>query len=245
MAQDDFIKDCMESMPQQGSLEDFKRAFCDVCINPECKRSRFTDSKWVTRMIMQEEALARPRFADPNDPAYDYLRSAYFEPVDEQTIKYYGGWVDVREDGTVVHHGETPHEEKDASKFEAAVASLKGGVEAPVEAPEPEPQPEPTPPPARRVVEVPDPPMPEPTPEPEAVVQPKPQPPSQKPQAPRPRNTEVPKSGILLGPQQIIQRPSHLLQPPEDPWAVDSGSKRDKNGRLTVRVSDGKVVKKD
>jgi hypothetical protein len=236
MAENDYIQECMESMPQQGSLDDFKRAFCDVCINPECKRSRFKDSKWVTRMIMQEEALFNPRFANENDPRYDHLRAVNFEPVDEQTLKYYGGWVDLREDGTVVHQGETPVEEKDSSKIDQAVASLKGGLTKTTEEPDSPPAPEPAE---------------EAEPEPTKVEAPAPPEPTPKPvqRSQRPKNTEVPQGGIILGPAKpdIIQRPSRLLQPPSDPWAVDGAgsSKRGKNGKLTVRVSDGKVVKED
>ena len=239
MTEKDYIQECMESMPQQGSLDDFKRAFCDVCINPDCKRSRFKDSKWVTRMIMQEDALFNPRFADPDDPRYSHLRAVNFEPVDEQTLKYYGGWVDVREDGTVVHQGETPVDEKDSSKIDQAVASLKGGLTKTIEEPAPTPVPEPAveAEPEPTVVEAP---APEPQPEPQPQ-------PVQRPQ--RPRNTEVPQGGIILGPSKpdLIQRPSRLLQPQSDPWAVDGSgsSKRGKSGKLTVRVSDGKVVKED
>lgn len=230
MSKTDFIQDCMDSMPQQGSLDDFKKAFCDVCINADCHRSRFTDSKWVTRMLMQEQALFNPSFADVDDPRYDHLRGANFETIDAPTLKYYGGWVDIKEDGTVVHHGEAEPEETDASKFDQAVSSLRGGREPVKEEPEEVHAPEPEP-----VVEV---------EQPDPVVERAPARPKRQVPPQQPRNTEMPQSGIILGPQKVIARPSHLLKPASDPWAVDSGgTKRGKNGKLTVRVSDGKVKK--
>lgn len=234
----DFIKECLESMPQKGSIDDFERAFCDVCINPDCQRSRFTDSKWLTRMILQEEALYHPVFADPNDPRYDSLRQTRFEPVDEQTVKYYGGWLDVREDGTVVRHGETPHDEKDAGNVEAALNSLRRGTPQDPESVEDNEDSEET------------------VSEPEVTRDTQSHEPAER--APvdnrktrstsrtRPRNTEVPKGGIILGPSKGTIPPT---RPPKvnDPWAVDSkgisGGRRE--GRLTVRVTDGKVVQGD
>lgn len=240
----DFISECMESMPKQGSLEDFTQGFCSVCINPDCKRSRWADSRWMTRMILQEQALRQPVFADPDDPKYVHLQNTHFEEVDQETLQYYGGWVDVREDGSVVNHAPGDIHEKGSSKVDEALKSLRSGKspeevlrqslfeeEEEYEIPS-EPEPE---------IEEPD----EVEPEPEPARRPQEPAPQVKPTVKKSLNTEVPKSGILLGTQAPVKQSSILTS--TDPWAVPSGgtSKRGKNGKLTVRVSDGKVVKGD
>jgi len=193
----------------------------------------------MTRMIMQEQTLYNPVFGDPEDPKFGDITSKHFETVDVETLEYYGGWVDMKEDGTVVRHGDVKPDETDSSKLDDALQSLRGGTSAPpkpdaasyetVEAPE-------------TVEEVED--------EPEAAPEP-PSPPVRQEEASKPvkrreraQNTEVPRGGIILGPSQPKPRPSALITK-KDPWAInpDTAPKRGKNGKLTVRVSDGKVLK--
>jgi len=62
------------------SPADFKRTFCDVCMNANCRNSAGTGMKWSDRMRTQADRLLHnPRFSDPNDPNYRGFASMNFE----------------------------------------------------------------------------------------------------------------------------------------------------------------------
>lgn len=226
----DFLSECMDSLPKSLALDEFQAAYCSVCINPDCHRSRWADSRWLTRMAMQEQALNNPIFGDPNDPRFADIITTHFEPVDEDTLDYYGGWVEVREDGSVVRYAEPPTEETSADKLDTALESLKKGAD---------------PDPVGDVPEDKD--DEDPDPEDNSEEGSETEDSSPKPKPLKTRNTPAPKGGIILKPNLKIEKPqSALLHKPRDPWAVPkSSSKRGKNGKLVVRASDGKVLKGD
>ena len=241
----DNAKDCLNDLPDQVRPEQLKAGWCDVCMNKECVRSRWGDSQWLARMLAQKEALLNPKFGDPDDPQFSHLKTLNFEQIDERTLKHYGGWVEVRQDGSVINHAPAPKDEESSEKVENALKSLQPEPEevaapAQVEIEKPEPKPE------VRVQEQPAQPArkkEEKTEEPKAPARPAPKPKSKLilPQ------TAPNQSGKVLGTPQT-QKPSAILSgraAPKDPWAVDpSPNKRGPSGKLTVRVSDGKVVKK-
>lgn len=247
--QRDLLQSCMESLPHDTTVPEFEAAFCAVCVSDQCDRSRWKDSRWITRMLMQEEALHNPMFARADDPRYAGLRNTNFQAVDAQTIKHYGGWVDVRADGSVVQHAEAPQTEVSSDKLEAALNSLKkgGASSAPKALPPQETLEEDTTPMEPELPletsleedtleEVHD---PVPALEKPPVIK------ESRPVVSRQRNTPRP-SGIILGTSSKILQPSALLHQ-KDPWSTqpEQKTKRDKKGRLTVRAGDGKIMSED
>lgn len=280
--QKDFLKTCMESVNVDSTVDEFKQAFCSVCVNPECTRSQWSESKWLQRMIRQEQALQNPTIIDPNsDPRFSQHASQDFISVDDKQAQLYGGWVDVKEDGKIVHHAEPPTESKSSSKLDESVSSLSGkkkddggggggGEEgaAPLAAQsEPEPpkdgdggqgQPEGfTPIQGHEEAEIEDT-EDEPTEEPPPALQPqkqepqkpKPRPKTKKPRKGSEKNTPKPDGGIMLeggneSPQRNTAPKESKLLNKEDPWATPSEENDGSGGKLTVRISDGKVIKKE
>lgn len=241
---EDFISECLNSMEQKGSLEDFEIAFCSVCINPDCHRSKWSDSKWMTRMLMQEEALSHPTFMSQDDPRFIALNQEMrFEEIDPTLHNYYGGWVEIQDDGKVVNKVPAPTESTESDKVTHALKQLRKAKDLPPkeeevipdtpapEAPEPSPEPSKEVPPVQVKEEVPEP------------VEEKREP-IRKPLRPSPlknRNTQAPSQGIMLG-QSQVKKAVPVSQ--NDPWAVPEDSKRGSDGKLVVRAGDGKILKK-
>jgi hypothetical protein len=231
----DFLQECMSSMPQKADVETFELAFCNVCLNGECYRSAWTESKWLTRMLMQEKSLNDPVFALPDNPLFIHLnKTQNFEDISPDTLNYYGGWVEVKQDGSVLHNVPAKPEITSATKVDKALESLQSGKPPqktehtpPIEdlkKPEPEGLEEDT--------------IPDPVEEIQDVFVP-----DIKPERPVLTNVAGPKKGILLRAPDPSKAPT--LAKDLDPWASPepSGvSKRNSQGKLVVRVSDGKVI---
>jgi hypothetical protein len=66
----DLWDDCYEGEHRKAlAPEQFKKMFCNVCLNPGCRNSRGSGSKWNQRMLTQEDRLLNnPHFA-PEDTA--------------------------------------------------------------------------------------------------------------------------------------------------------------------------------
>lgn len=70
-----------------GKPEEFRAVFCDKCVNPGCRNSAAAGTKWSRRMQSQEEnLLANPRFADPNDPTFRDIRGVDWDNAIRQAL---------------------------------------------------------------------------------------------------------------------------------------------------------------
>lgn len=82
-----FWEGCYEGHHRQKSPEEFKKQFCDRCMNVECTNSRGTGTAWSQRMSTQEDVLLRnPRFADKNDPRFRDLSGMNFQNMLQQAL---------------------------------------------------------------------------------------------------------------------------------------------------------------
>lgn len=79
----DFLKECMSDVGQ-APLDEFNRAFCVRCQNPECVRSGGNHSLFNKRVSGWREAMFDrvPRAAD-DDPRYAQIRAKRFLPIGE------------------------------------------------------------------------------------------------------------------------------------------------------------------
>lgn len=128
----DFLTTCMNSMEVKGTVQEFRQAFCSVCVNPECTQSQWADSQWIRRMLEQEKVLNNPQFVDPSrNKELEKKASQDFISISNETASFYGGWVDVKEDGKVVHHAEPETENKSSDKIDQNVNSLKNEGDEP------------------------------------------------------------------------------------------------------------------
>lgn len=137
MSKKDLIQGCMESFPIKVTVPEFEAAYCNVCVNPECVRSRWADSVWMQRMHRQEQALWSPVIVDPaGNPILTKLATQAFESIDVDERSVYGGWVSIGADGKVIHQAKPETETKSADKLEASLRAMKSQKEGqdPVEA---------------------------------------------------------------------------------------------------------------
>jgi hypothetical protein len=240
----DLLDGCMDSISIKSTVEEFKQAFCDVCLNPECVRSAWSNSLWDIRMRRQEGALFNPNIVDPeSDPLFLEIAKKSFDPVSPETKTFYGGWVDVTKEGKVVHYAEPDTQVHSAEKVDQTLTSLKNAsVE---ERPE------------GHVPKLSDDPQREPE-TPSFFTRPEPDPPASDPivRAPRPKSKQVPANtpdpgGVLIQGSPLERRDVPVSKPsiPEriDPWAAppSSAGSGPTGGKITVRISDGTVVKKE
>jgi len=76
----DFLKECNN---QGVPLEDFKLAFCNLCLQPECTRSSHGLSKFDQRTKTWKERLfTEVNTLDPNDPRYLGIAGKDFLVID-------------------------------------------------------------------------------------------------------------------------------------------------------------------
>lgn len=244
----DLLEGCRSSINIQSTEEEFKMAFCDVCINPECVRSGWAESSWLSRMNRQEKALWEPYIVDPNSrPEFLQLSRQNFETLTAEERSYYGGWVSIGDDGKIIHHAE-PETSTTSDK------SLQNSLEAIQKSKQPS---EDSLTPEELEEEIPLPPFMRNFQDEEQDVEeelkediktstieiPK--------EMTNPKNTEPPpKEGIMLGNgsnnvhpnkrRQLVEQMVHLSG---DSWGVPSEAKS--KSRVTVRVTDGKVMKKE
>lgn len=72
---------------QQMSPQQFRETFCQNCLNAGCRNSVAAGSKWLQRMMTQEDRLlGNPLYADPNDPQYQEIRGLDFQDMVRQAL---------------------------------------------------------------------------------------------------------------------------------------------------------------
>jgi hypothetical protein len=89
MPRRDYLKECNDrAIP----LDDFKMAFCDRCLQPECTRSTHGSSKFDQRVGTWKERLITevPRMAQ-DDPRFEKIAQQGFVPVQE-SLTLSSGW---------------------------------------------------------------------------------------------------------------------------------------------------------
>lgn len=177
-------------------LDEFQAGWCGRCVNPECTRSLYGQTRFDLRVNSWEERLFRnPPRMDPSDPRYRDIAGKRFLTVDVGPAPEIRSWVDPLQ----------------------AAPEPTGMVVVPTPTPIPKPAPLPeTAPVSLEVVGNPEPPSPPPVP----VVssQPTPPVPVVPPQEERrseffPLNT-IPQGGRMLSGVKKEERPAR------DPWAV-------------------------
>lgn len=78
---------CYTGAHQKVSPEEFRKTFCDVCMNPSCQNSKGVGTAWARRMATQaDELLNNPNFADPNDPEFRQIREMDFESMIQEAL---------------------------------------------------------------------------------------------------------------------------------------------------------------
>lgn len=237
----DYLQECMESSNFQGTAEEFKDLYCRVCQNQECVHSGWGDSRWLSRMVRQEEALHNPIIIDPSsDPLYFQISQQDFITIDQKQARIFGGWADIDAAGRVIHwaepetstapgqglqesrealkglnNGENPQGDEDSDPPGGLTQGDDGGAASSKDLRE------------NSSGEF------------------------QTMMSSPPKNFQhVPdQSGTTIDPGQGVKpkSPSSFLLGRPDPWAIQESGQGTGGGtgKLTVRVSDGKVVKKD
>ena len=67
--------------------EEFKKTFCDQCMNTTCQNSKGSGTSWAKRILTQEDKLLRnPVFAEPNDPRFERFSEVDFQSVLQEVI---------------------------------------------------------------------------------------------------------------------------------------------------------------
>lgn len=253
--QRDFLTTCMNSMNVEGTVQEFQQAFCAMCVNPECTRSKWADSQWIKRMLEQEKVLNNPTILDPSgNSEFQKIASQDFISITDEDVSFYGGWVDVKENGKVVHHAEPETENKSSEKVEQSLTSLKNkGVD-----PSSRTDPSEDHIPAAganddkdKDDEYVEEDLDEDEDEPSQFQAPSPTEPKKKPRrkGKKPGNTPTPQQGVILESsnqspfnQRNSQPTKSSLLTQDDPWEVPDPTKKKKGGKLKVRIKDGKVV---
>lgn len=106
----DFLSVCND---QGVPLDDFKRAFCDRCMQPECTRSQVGGSKFEQRIQdWNRKLFLEPPLLDAHDPRHASITSKRFlmidtGPIPEIRTSSGGSWVDPR-DLSDANPGATP-----------------------------------------------------------------------------------------------------------------------------------------
>ena len=69
------------------SPEEFRKTFCDQCMNTRCQNSKGSGTSWAKRILTQEDRLLKnPLFSDPRDPQYQKIKAMDFESVLREVI---------------------------------------------------------------------------------------------------------------------------------------------------------------
>lgn len=77
----DFLKECMKGFGNVP-LDDFNAAFCALCHNRDCARSNASTMLFDQRVLSWHDRLfTNVPTANPDDPAFDPIRSKEFKPV--------------------------------------------------------------------------------------------------------------------------------------------------------------------
>jgi hypothetical protein len=97
----DLIKQCMQDIkapPQKA--RDFQVAFCERCLNSDCKRAGLSDDIWFQRISTQvERLLENPTIAPFNDPRFEEIVRQKFEDRRNNALKI--ELISKREDWTI------------------------------------------------------------------------------------------------------------------------------------------------
>lgn len=141
-------RDELKACNDQGiPLEDFKLAFCDRCLNPECTRSVAGQSRFEQRVSTWYERLFKaPDRLNEADPRFTQIRAKRFIDVDPGPIPEVGrssAWIDPR-DLVAAAPEPQPEPEVEAVELDEALSPPQVTPQ-PVEttpAPEPEQEPE-------------------------------------------------------------------------------------------------------
>lgn len=130
-----------------ASVDDFTAQCCMHCINPECSRSSFGQSKFDLRVSTWEERLFSqvPRM-DPADPRYSSISAQKFLAINPPLGAVRSNWVDPRDldssSGATDQPAPTPSPTPPTSTPEVKEEAIEKPAEPPVELKD-----EPTPPP--------------------------------------------------------------------------------------------------
>jgi hypothetical protein len=92
----DLLRECND---RQAPLDEFQQGFCGRCINPECSRSLYGQSRFDVRVNTWEDRLFTntPRM-DSTDPRYNEFAGKKFLTLDTgRTPEIRGAWVDPRD----------------------------------------------------------------------------------------------------------------------------------------------------
>ena len=89
MPRRDYLKECND---RAVPLDDFKMAFCDRCLQPECTRSTHGSSKFDQRVATWKERLITdvPQMTR-DDPRFERIAQQQFVPVQE-SLTLSSGW---------------------------------------------------------------------------------------------------------------------------------------------------------
>lgn len=244
----DYLKECMESIDIESSVEEFKEFYCDRCMNEECKHNEWDEqsSEWLRRMKRQEKALNEPEFGDPDhfEEAHAQGFISYTDDDEEggESFAMDSEWQSWSDEGAEIHKEEPPTQEKPAEKIEENVKSLSDDEEEEGEREEEQENEE------KQVQES------------ELEPEPQTQPDQEKEQTVRESETETEEveenqeqegrdqkypdqSGKVLDPDQVDSETSERekretkSQPSSDDWSVDEGG-----SGLTVNISDGEEM---
>lgn len=67
--------------------EEFKKTFCDQCMNTTCQNSKGSGTSWAKRILTQEDKLLRnPVFAELNDPRFKRFSELDFQSVLQEVL---------------------------------------------------------------------------------------------------------------------------------------------------------------
>lgn len=85
----DYLKDCISDvgskLGRMVPIDDFNRAFCIVCVNSECSRSKSNNLKFEYRVSNWEDTLFNNvSRANSEDPEFEHIRIKKFLPMENK-----------------------------------------------------------------------------------------------------------------------------------------------------------------
>lgn len=94
----DLLRECND---RQAPLDEFQQGFCSRCINPECSRSLYGQSRFDLRVNTWEDRLfTNVPLMDSTDPRYAEFAGKKFLTIDTgRTPEIRSAWVDPRDIG--------------------------------------------------------------------------------------------------------------------------------------------------
>lgn len=88
----------LECNTAKESLRDFQETWCKRCVNPECTRSMFGQSRFDVRVNTWEDRLFKnPPRMDSSDPLYNLIAGKKFLTIETGRAPEIRGWVDPSE----------------------------------------------------------------------------------------------------------------------------------------------------